>query len=64
MGDGRAPNKTLPNDADVQAFLAAVPDARRREEAAVLVDLLRRVTGEQPVMWGPSIVGFATYHYR
>ena len=64
MGDGRAPNKTLPNDADVEAFLAAVPDARRREEAAVLVDLLRRVTGEEPVMWGPSIVGFGTYHYR
>ncbi|WP_372592827.1 DUF1801 domain-containing protein [Actinotalea sp.] len=64
MGDGRAPNKTVPTGDDVVAFLEAVADPRRREEAFVLLDLMRRVTGEEPVMWGPSIVGFGTYHYR
>lgn len=46
------------------AFLAAVPDDRRRADARVLVDLMRRVTGAEPVLWGPSIVGFGSYHYR
>ena len=64
MGDGRAPNKTGPTSQDVEAFLAAVPDPRRRADAGVLADLMRRVTGLEPTMWGPSIVGYGSYHYR
>ena len=59
-----AENKTQPTDADVDAFLDAVENDRRREDSRVLLELMREVTGEEPVMWGPSIVGFGRYHYR
>lgn len=58
------PNKTMPTDADVDAFLAAVEHPVRRRDALRLVELMTRVTGEPPRMWGPSIVGFGVYHYR
>lgn len=57
-------NKTQPTDASVEAFLADLEPARRREDAAVLNDLMRRVTGETPVIWGENIVGFGTYSYH
>ncbi|HEY6414721.1 MAG TPA: DUF1801 domain-containing protein, partial [Acidimicrobiales bacterium] len=50
--------------ADVVAFIDAVPDEHRRSDARELCELMRSVTGEPPVMWGPSIVGFGSYHYR
>lgn len=53
--------KTLPTDACVEDFLAAVEPARRREEGRVLCALMQEVTGETAVMWGPSIVGFGRY---
>ncbi|GIE97191.1 DUF1801 domain-containing protein [Paractinoplanes rishiriensis] len=49
---------------DVPAFLDAIPDERRRAEARELADLMAEVTGESPAMWGPSIVGFGSRHYR
>lgn len=55
--------KTKPTDVAVADFIAAVPDARRREEAEALSALMTEVTGEPPVMWGPSIVGFGRYTY-
>lgn len=57
-------NTTQPTDADVEAFLAAVEHPVRRRDAHRLVELLSHVTGEPPRMWGSSIVGFGTYHYR
>jgi hypothetical protein len=51
-------------DAPVAAFLAQVPDERRRADAHRLCALMREITGEPPVMWGTSIVGFGSYHYR
>jgi uncharacterized protein DUF1801 len=57
-------NTTQPTDADVEAFLAAVEHPVRRRDAHRLVELFSRVTGEPPRMWGSSIVGFGTYHYR
>lgn len=57
------PNKTTPNDVEVDAFLADVEQPIRRRDAQTLVRLMTRVTGEQPRMWGPSIVGFGSYHY-
>ena len=53
-----------PTPADVGAFLDAVPNETRRTDAKVLCKLLGDVTGEAPVLWGPSIVGFGTLHYR
>lgn len=55
--------KTKPTDVPVADFIAAVPDARRREEAQALCALMTEVTGEPPVMWGTSIVGFGRYTY-
>lgn len=52
--------KTQPTDADVDAFLASVPHARRREDGQRMRALMERVTGEPAVMWGPSMVGFGS----
>lgn len=57
-------NKTQPTDVPVEEFLATVEHPVRRADGFALLDLMRRVTGLEPVMWGPSIVGFGTYHYR
>jgi hypothetical protein len=54
---------TVPTDASVDDFLARVPDQRRRADAERLCTILREVTGEPPVIWGPSIVGFGSYRY-
>jgi hypothetical protein len=51
-------------DASVEGFLAQVPDERRREDARRLCAMMQEITGEPPVMWGTSIIGFGTYHYR
>ena len=56
--------KTLPTGADVDGFIDAVPDEARREDARALSGLLAEWTGEPPVLWGSSIVGFGSYHYR
>jgi hypothetical protein len=50
--------KTRQTDADVDAFLARAEPAARREDGRVLCELMGRVSGEQPKMWGPTIVGF------
>jgi Domain of unknown function (DU1801) len=54
----------VPTSADVDAFIDAVPNENRRSDARQLCELMRSATGEPPVMWGPSIVGFGSYHYR
>jgi hypothetical protein len=54
---------TKPTDADVTAFLDAVPDERRRAEGHALRALMERVTGEKAVMWGPTMVGFGSRPY-
>lgn len=59
-----AENKTQPSDGDVAAFLNAAEPAARRTDAQALCDLMARATGEPPVMWGASIVGFGSYTYR
>ena len=57
-------NKTKPETKSVAAFLAEVEPAGRADEGRVLADLFTRASGEKPVMWGPSIIGFGTHHYR
>ena len=56
--------KTKPTDVAVRDHLAAIEDDARRADCEALSELMTRVTGHQPVMWGPSIVGFDRYHYR
>lgn len=53
--------KTVAHAGDVDAFLASAPHAA---DGAALAALMTRATGEPPVMWGPSIVGFGHYRYR
>jgi hypothetical protein len=59
-----AENKTQVTGASVDDFLAAVEHPVRRQDALRLRELMARVTGEEPEMWGPSIVGFGQYHYK
>ena len=60
----RAELKTTATQGSVADFIAAVPDPRRREEATLLDALHRKVTGLEPKMWGPSIVGYGIYRYK
>lgn len=57
-------NKTKPTKASVKAFIDAIKDDDQRKDARALLALMRRATGSTPRMWGPSIVGFGTYHYK
>ena len=56
--------KTKKTAASVQDFLNAVPGERKRADSFALLELMREVTGEEPAMWGPSIVGFGSYRYK
>jgi hypothetical protein len=56
--------KTQKNQASVADFLAAVADPKRRADAEAVTALMTEVTGTEPTMWGSSIVGFGSYHYR
>lgn len=60
----KAELKTKPTEVSAADFIAAVPDARRREEAAVIDAMHRQVTGLEPKLWGPSIVGYGSYNYK
>jgi hypothetical protein len=59
-----AENKTAPTDVPVEEFLASVEHPVRRQDGETVVELMREITGQEPVMWGPSIIGFGSYHYK
>jgi len=56
--------KTKASDRDPREFLAKVPDPRRRADAEAVLEVMERVTGEPPVMWGDSMIGFGRMTYR
>ncbi|WP_417462381.1 DUF1801 domain-containing protein [Kordiimonas sp.] len=56
--------KTKPTKADVNAFIEAVDQEGRREDSKVILEMMQRLSGHQPRMWGPSIIGFGSYHYK
>lgn len=56
--------KTVKNPASVAAFLRSLDNARRRDDCKAVVRLMESITGEKPAMWGSSIIGFGSYHYR
>jgi hypothetical protein len=58
-----AENKTKATTLSVGAYLDSIADPARRQDCRTLIELMRRVTREEPVMWGTSIVGFGRYHY-
>jgi hypothetical protein len=56
-------NKTKATNVSVAAFIDALPDPAKRADAKALVKLMQRLTGEKAKLWGPSIIGFGSYHY-
>lgn len=56
--------KTKPTGASVAAFLRSVDDDQRRRDAREVVTMMKEITGKRPKLWGTSIVGFGTYHYK
>src|SRR5450755_4808210 len=59
-----AENKTKPTELSVAAFIDTITDPTRRADAKALVKLMQRASGEKPKMWGPSIIGFGSVHYK
>lgn len=55
--------KTKATQVKVADFIAAGPDPARRAEAGIVCEMLQRLTGEEPRMWGPTIIGFGSYRY-
>lgn len=56
--------KTKPTKISAEKFLNGIKDDRKREESFKILDMMKKITKEKPVMWGPSIVGFGKYHYK
>jgi len=56
--------KTKQNVQSVTDFLQAVPDERKRDDSFAILELMKEVTGQEPKMWGDSIIGFGNYHYK
>lgn len=56
--------KTRPTGASVEDFLNGIEDEQRRRDCFTVLELMRQATQAEPQMWGDSIVGFGSYHYR
>ncbi len=59
-----AKNKTTETDVNVYDFINNVPDETKRNDSLSLVELFNKITGFEPKMWGPTIIGFGNYHYK
>ena len=55
--------KTVATEASVEDFLASATPARRQQDGVRLAEIFSEVTGAEPVLWGPSMVGYGSYHY-
>ncbi len=56
--------KTQPTDASVTKFLSGIKDDMRREDCFTVLEIMREITKSEPTLWGTSIVGFGSYHYK
>lgn len=56
--------KTQPNDKSVTDFLGSMENDTRREDSFTILELMKEASGVEPIMWGDSIIGFGTYHYK
>jgi hypothetical protein len=59
-----ATNKTMETSASVTEFIAAVENEQQRKDSYQLIEIMKTVTAKEPKMWGPSIIGFGSYHYK
>jgi Domain of unknown function (DU1801) len=64
QGAQMAEAKTKQTDESVASFLNKIPDAQQRADSFALVKMMKEITGCEPKMWGSSIVGFDSYHYK
>jgi len=55
---------TKPTEVNVAAFLSALTEPAKRSDAKALIGMMKRATGEKPRMWGQSLIGFGTHHYK
>jgi len=56
--------KTKPNEQSVEAFLNSVEDEKKRQDCLTILEMMKQITKAEPQMWGTSMVGFGTYHYK
>lgn len=56
--------KTQKNNASVVAFLGSIEDDQRKKDCFIVMELMKKITKSEPSMWGPSIIGFGSYHYK
>jgi len=56
--------KTRVNDASVVDFLSSVADEQKQKDSFEILKIMKKITGEEPKMWGSSIVGLGSYHYK
>jgi hypothetical protein len=56
--------KTKATKVSVKDFLKSVTDTQKRKDSLVLIEMMSKITKEKPKMWGPSIIGFGSYHYK
>ena len=59
-----AANKTQPTKQSVESFINAVENEQRKKDGFEVLELMKEITGEDPVLWGPSLIGFGKYHYK
>ena len=59
-----AEQKTKPTEVTVESFLDKVASETVRDDCQMLIKIMKKITGEKPKMWGPTIVGFSKYHYK
>ncbi|MBT8190003.1 MAG: DUF1801 domain-containing protein [Bacteroidia bacterium] len=59
----KAKNKTTANTKSVTSFLESIENDQKRKDSFRILEMMRKLTGKEPVMWGSSIVGFGEYHY-
>ncbi|NER11915.1 DUF1801 domain-containing protein [Leptobacterium flavescens] len=57
-------NKTRPTESSVEAFLNTVEDETKLKDSFVILELMKKITGEKPVLWGNSLIGFGEVHYK
>lgn len=56
--------KTKAGDGSISDFIASLDDPVQREDSSKLVEIMSKVSGKEPVLWGTSIIGFDSYHYK
>ncbi len=56
--------KTKATNKSVEEFLQSIEPEQKRRDGLTLLEMFKKITGEKPVMWGPTMVGFGVYHYK